>query len=134
NNGMLGGTVILGPVTFFSVQNLNGGADTDTFSFVDGQRVDGIIDGEGGTNGLDYSAYTGNVIVNLPLRAATGVGSGIINIQNVTGGGGPGYNILVGNGGNVLRGGNGRNLLIAGAKASTLLGSTGEDILIGGTT
>jgi hypothetical protein len=134
NTGTLAGTVLLGPVTFFSVQNLMGGADTDTFSFADGQGVDGIIDGGGGTNTLDYSAYTGNLIVNLPLKAATGVGAGIANIQNVTGGGGPGYNILVGNGGNVLRGGNGRNLLIAGAGASTLLGGTDQSILIGGST
>jgi Ca2+-binding RTX toxin-like protein len=134
NTGTLVGDVIPGPVTFFSVQNLKGGADADTFLFADGQGVDGIIDGGGGTNTLDYSAYTGNVIVNLPLNVATGVGDGIQNIQNITGGSGPGYNVLVGNGGNVLRGGNGRNLLIGGARASTILGGTGESILIGGST
>jgi Ca2+-binding RTX toxin-like protein len=134
NTGTLAAAVLPGAVIFSSVQNLTGSADTDTFVFADGQGVDGIIDGGGGSNTLDYSAFTGNVIVNLPLNSATGVGGGIANIQNVTGGGGPGYNILVGNGGNVLRGGNGRNLLIAGAAASTLLGGTEEDILIGGTT
>jgi hypothetical protein len=134
NTGKLTGTFLSGPVTFFSAQNLTGGADTDTFSFADGQGIDGIIDGGGGINMLDYSAYTSNVIVNLPLSTATGVGGGIAHIQNVTGGGGPGYNILVGNGGNLLRGGNGRNLLIAGAEASTLVGGSEEDILIGGTT
>src|SRR5207248_771662 len=45
------------------------------------------------------------------------------------------YNILVGNGGNVLTGGtNRRNLLVAGGSASELFGGDGEDILIGGTT
>jgi hypothetical protein len=45
------------------------------------------------------------------------------------------YNILVGNGGNLLMGGEGRrNLLIAGASASTLVGGSDDDILIGGTT
>jgi hypothetical protein len=92
------------------------------------------MDGGGGTNTLDYSAYMGNIIVNLQLNSATGVGGGIANIQNVTGGGGPGYNILVGSGGNVLRGGNGPDLLIAGTAASTLLGGTHDNILIGGTT
>jgi hypothetical protein len=76
--------------------------------------------------------------VNLRTGLATGVGGGISNIQNVIGAnGGPvgSYNILVGNGGNVLTGGNGRrNLLIAGATASTLNWGNGEDILIGGTT
>ena len=64
--------------------------------------------------------------------------SGISHIQNVTGAsdGAPGsYNILVGNGGNVLTGGSGRrNLLVAGATASQLYGSGDDDILIGGTT
>jgi hypothetical protein len=77
------------------------------------------------------------VIVNLRTNTATGVGGSIANIQNVKGGtGGSGtFNILVGNGGNVLTGGNGRrNLLIAGASASTLIGGNDDDILIGGTT
>jgi hypothetical protein len=134
NAGTLTGAVLPGLVTFSGVQNLSGGADTDTFVFADGQGVDGIIDGGGSGNTLDYSAYAGDVIVNLPLNSATGVGTGIANIQNVTGGAGPGYNILVGKGGNVLRGGNGRNLLIAGAGASTLLAGAGESILIGGAT
>jgi hypothetical protein len=134
NTGTLAGAVILGPVAFSMVQNLTGGADADTFGFADGQGVDGIINGGGGSNTIDDSAYTSNVVVNLQLNTATGVGGGIANIQNVTGGGGPGYNVLVGNGGNVLRGGRGRNLLIAGAGASTLFGGTDENILIGGTT
>ncbi len=90
-----------------------------------------------GTNTLDYTNYPDNVLVNLQTGAATGFSS-IANIQNVTGasGGAPGsYNILVGNGGNVLIGGSGRrNLLIAGASASTLIGGNDDDILIGGTT
>jgi hypothetical protein len=122
-------------VQFFAVQNLVGGAGADTFRLHDGQGVDGTIDGGGGTNTLDYSRYTGNVLVNLQTGAATGVGGGVVHIQNVIGGNGPGYNILVGNGGNVLTGGlNTRNLLIAGASASTLVGGNDDDILIGGTT
>src|SRR5262249_56834415 len=91
------------------------------------------------TNTLDYSAYSGSVIVDLPLGTATGVGGMVSKIQNVVGGSGGGasgaFNILVGAGGNVLTGGDGRrNLLIAGASASTLQGGDDEDILIGGTT
>jgi hypothetical protein len=65
-----------------------------------------------------------------------GMNGGILDIQNVNGGSGPGgYNILVGNGGNILTGGNGRrNLLIAGVTASQLFGGNDDDILIGGTT
>jgi hypothetical protein len=89
------------------------------------------------TNTLDYTGFAGNVLVNLPLGAASSF-SGISHIQNVKGasGGDPGsYNVLIGNGGNVLTGGNDRrNLLVAGASASTLIGGNGDDILIGGTT
>jgi hypothetical protein len=98
------------------------------------------IDGGDGSNTLDYSAYTGTVLVNLVTGTATGNVVGISRIQTVvggSGGGGPGgsYNVLVGNGGNTLVGGKGRrNLLIAGQRASTLYGGDDDDILIGGTT
>src|SRR5438445_7133078 len=84
NSGTVGGLELLPVVTFSSIRNLIGGADMDTFVFADGQGVDGTIDGRGGSNTLDYSMYTGNVVVNLPLSSATGVGGGIANIQNVT--------------------------------------------------
>jgi hypothetical protein len=52
-----------------------------------------------------------------------------------TGGGAGVYNILVGNGGNVLTGGDGRrNVLVAGGTASTLNGGNQDDLLIGGST
>jgi hypothetical protein len=136
------GTLFSGPlygtVTFSGAANLHGGNGADTFVFADGAGVDGTIDGGGGTNTLNYSSYSSSVLVDLQTGSATGVGSGIANIQNVTGGSGGGagvYNILVGSGGNVLTGGDGRrNLVIAGASASTLLGGNDDDILIGGTT
>jgi hypothetical protein len=119
-------------VTFTGVQNLKGGKGDDLFDFADGARISGAVNGGGGTNSLDYSAYTSRVLVDLKIASATGVGSGVANIQNVTGG--AGSNLLVGNGRNVLRGGRGRNLLIAGATASTLVGGGADSILIAGTT
>lgn len=47
--------------------------------------------------------------------------------------GGAGNDVLVGSGGNVLRGRTGRDLLIAGVLASILEGGADEDILLGGT-
>jgi len=126
------GAGLVNTVFFRSVQNLTGGADTATFALRDGTGVSGSIDGGGGRNTLDFSAYTSNVIVDLPLGLATGVGGTIANIQNLTGG--AGSNILVGDGGNVLTGGTGRSLLIAGATASTLVGGGADSILVGGTT
>jgi hypothetical protein len=136
--GTLTSSLNAGTVTFTGAANLYGGNGNDAFFFFDGAGVDGTIDGGGGTNGLNYSAYSSTVLVDLQTGFATGVGGHIANIQNVAGGTGGGtgvYNILVGNGGNVLVGGDGRrNLLIAGASASTLIGGNDDDILIGGTT
>jgi hypothetical protein len=135
NAGTLTGSVIVGRISFSDFQNLAGGAGNNTFALQNGGSVAGWINGGGGTNTLDYSNYSGNVVVDLQTGTATGVRGGIANIKNINGGNGPGYNILVGNGANVLSGGsNASNLLIAGSAASTLLGGNGEDILIGGTT
>src|SRR5262249_4394123 len=67
NAGTLSGSLITGPVTFSGAQYLHGGNGADTFLLADGAAVDYYIDGGGGLNTLDYSAYTGSVIVNLPL-------------------------------------------------------------------
>ncbi len=77
-------------------------------------------------------ASQGDVVVNLIRGTATGLTGGISRIQDVVGG--AGNDILVGNGGNVLRGGAGRDILIAGASASSLLGGDDDDILIAGST
>jgi hypothetical protein len=138
NAGTLSSSLLAGTVTFSGTPNLHGGIANDSFVFANGAGVDGSINGGGGTNLLDYSAYASSVIVDLKTGFATGVNGGVSNIQNVTGGNGGGagvYNILVGNGGNVLTGGDGRtNLLIAGASPSALYGGNEDDILIGGTT
>lgn len=111
---------------------MTGGTYADMFKFSNGASVSGVINGGGGTNTLDYSNSSGNVLVDLPLGSATNVARGIANIQNVAGS--QGNDILVGNGGNLLTGGGGRNLLLAGSKPSTLVGNSGDDILVGGTT
>jgi hypothetical protein len=145
NFGTLSSPVALGgPVNFSSFQNLVGGDSSvdNTFIFSDGAGIDGVLDPRSsGNNTLDYSAYTSNVLVNLRTGQATGVGGRLANpalVRNVLGGNGgpPGsFNILVGNGRNVLTGGNDRgNLLVAGSSASTLIGGNRDDILIGGTT
>jgi hypothetical protein len=142
NEGSLSGTAVDGLVTFGNVQNLIGGSGNNTFIFTDGASISGRLDGgQRGTNMLDLSPYTSTVIVDLQLGLATGVGGGIVDIQNVSGGnGGPtgSYNILVGNANgdsNILIGGLGRrNLLIAGTTPGMLIGGDEEDILIGGKT
>jgi hypothetical protein len=92
DSGTLIGTAIAGLVSFSGVANLTGGSDTDLFRFDDGQSISGSLDGGGGTNTLDLGAYTSNVIVDLLLATATGVGGSVTNIQDVIGGNGTGYN------------------------------------------
>jgi hypothetical protein len=118
--------------TFAQFANLTGGSGADLFRFADGAGVAGVIDGGGGSNTLDYSAYRTGVYVNLRTGTATGTG-GIANVQNVTGG--QGNDILVGDGqGNMLIDRSGRNLLVGGGGADSLVGGNNGDILIDGTT
>lgn len=117
-------------LTFGGFQSIVGGSGNDTFAFQTGGSLDGSIDGGGGTNTLTYAAYTGNVIVNLQLHTATGVGGTITNIQNV--GAGNGNDMIVGDANpNVLTGGTGRSILIGGGGADVLNGGLSDNILIG---
>jgi Ca2+-binding RTX toxin-like protein len=153
-----------GALAFVSVENLRGGGGDDTFVFANGVGVTGKINGLGGTDTLDYSAYAAGVAVDLVWGSATGVGGGglvnVFGVEDVTGGSGddtlrgdnhgnvliggpgndtltglPGNDILLGGDGNdTLDGGDGKNLLIGGIGADTLAAGYGDDILISGTT
>ena len=65
NAGNLGGPI---PFTFANVENLTGGGGNDTFAFSPAGSVAGMIDGGGGTNALDYSAFTTPIHANLGTR------------------------------------------------------------------
>ncbi|MBT3378802.1 MAG: hypothetical protein HN406_24585, partial [Lentisphaerae bacterium] len=52
------------------IENLTGGAGADTFTFDDNATLSGAADGDGGTDVLDFSAYTSDVAFSI-----TGVGS-----------------------------------------------------------
>jgi len=133
NAGMLGNLA-----RFASIQNLIGGTANDRFAFQSGGTLAGTIDGGPGVNTLDYSAYTGDVTVNLPLHLASLVNqaaaaNSIFNIQNVTGS--IGNDMLVGDANaNVLIGGARRNVIIDGSGSDAVTGGGGDNILIGGST
>jgi hypothetical protein len=121
----------------FQAQNLLGGAAGNTFAFHTGGVLSGSLTGGGSSsNTLTYSAYSGNVVVNLKLGTATAVAGAVSSLQSVTGG--MGTSILVGDGNeSSLIGGAGRSLLIAGPLCQApvaLLGGNSEDILVGGST
>jgi hypothetical protein len=126
-----------GDVTFTGIQSLLGGTANDSFQFQTGGSISGTLDGGGGTNTLDYSAYVGNILVDLLLGTATGVNGGATysesNIQNVNGS--HGNDLIVGDANaNVLTGGTGRNVIIGDGGGNTITGGGGFNLLIGATT
>ena len=64
-------------------ENVVGGTGTNTYTFEDGASLAGTI--TGGSNVLNYAAYTTAVSVNLQANTATGT-SGASNVVNVIGG------------------------------------------------
>ena len=93
------------------------GAGHDVFVLLDQATLDGTLDGGGGTNTLDYSAYTTPVTVDLSIFEATGVTS-MIGIQNVIGG----------SANDELTGNNGDNMLNGMGGDDILSGGLGDDI------
>ena len=73
---------------------LNGGSGNDTFAFADNAVLTGILNGQSGTNTLDYSNYTTSRDINLTgygsVTGFSGIEFSIIgsftNINNVIGG------------------------------------------------
>jgi len=139
NMGILSGSSYGSLIGFNQIGSLTAGSGGDTFRFSDQATLSGNLTGSGNTT-LDYTLYSTSVIVNLQTGFATGVGGSVTGMLNAIGGiGAPGtpglYNLLIGNGGNMLWGGIGRrNILVAGGSASTLIGGDSDDLLIGGTT
>jgi Ca2+-binding RTX toxin-like protein len=111
------------------------GSGNDVFRVHDFKEAPALtLDAGAGNNTLDYSAYTGDVQVNLPLGSATGLAQ-ISGFENVTGG--QGNNLIVGDANaQKLIAGTGRNVLIGGGGNVTLDASrsTGDNLLVGGTT
>jgi len=126
--------------SFSNIANLTGGLGSDVFVLSVGASLSGRINGSGGSDTLDYSAFVTGVTVNLMTGVAPGVGGGVINVDNVRGGSGDdvlignnGANLLIGNGGNdVLVGNGGNDILVGGAGRDILIGGDGADILLGG--
>lgn len=125
------------------ISAVTAGSGDDIFMMTATGQLAGSLNGGGGANTLDYSAYTSRINVNLATGAATGVAGGISNIFTVIGSDfndtlvGHGYSpsVLVGRGGNdKLFGGSARGILIGGAGQDTIQGGTTDDIVISGWT
>tara|TARA_R110002111_G_scaffold153375_1_gene220214 strand:+ start:184960 stop:199311 length:14352 start_codon:yes stop_codon:yes gene_type:complete len=121
-DGVNAGRLLSGSVTFTNVENLQGGSDVDTFSisgsqslnllgglgndvfqFIDdASLLNGTIDGQGGTDHLDLTNYTADLMVKLSgIGSADGFNGSeaansvtFANIDQLTGG--TGANTLTG--------------------------------------
>jgi hypothetical protein len=148
--GSVRGTVpgFVSGASFRGVENLLGGASTDTFRFTGGAGVGGWVNGNAGVNTLDYTAYTTPVTVNLSQFGTWGRAMnaplGVMHVQVVLGsrtavnaltGSNIAAGVLVGGAANdVLAAGAARAVLIGGRGADVLRGGPADDLLIGGST
>jgi hypothetical protein len=117
-----------------TVHGRAGGNETFAMQSLPSTQVPPTINAGGSNNTLDYSAFTGDIKVNLRLGTATEL-AGISGIQNVTGS--IGNNLIVGDASpHVFIGGTLRNVIISGAGGGTLDASraTSDNLLIGGYT
>ncbi len=71
-------------IRFGDVESLAGGAAADTFALVGPGRLGGAIDGGGGFDTLDYSAYAGTKAVDLRAGTAAGL-AGAVNVEAAVG-------------------------------------------------
>lgn len=134
----------VGTLTFTSFENLIGGSLSDQFKLARAGRLTGSVNGGGGTDTLDFTAWTVGVVANLSTGSATGIanraGRKVSAIENAYGGAGndvltgsSGNNLLLGNAGHdTLYGGLGRDLLVGGAGIDRLDGGAGDDLLLAG--
>jgi hypothetical protein len=87
--------LVNGVVQFTNIPNVYGGTATDNFAFYPGGQLDGYLEGNLGTNTLDYSQYGSAVTVKLEdptvgtRQSATGTG-GISYMQSFIGSGSSG--------------------------------------------
>lgn len=132
NTGNLQG--LSGAVLFSNISGLGAGSGNDTFTMALGGSLSGSVEGNGGSDTLDYSAFTTTVVANLLTGVAPAV-NGLYGIENLTGGSGNDTltgdnfdNVLIGNGGNdVLTGNDGTDTLSGGAGNDALNGGLGDD-------
>ena len=120
----------VGGVAFSNYSNLVGGAGNDIFKFAVNASLAGGINGGGGTDAIDETAFTTPVSLNLALSTLTGLGASYSNIQTITPGSGGNtltgpaagstYNITGANAGNVA----GFNF----TKFGSLVGGPGNDM------
>ncbi|MDQ0322317.1 Ca2+-binding RTX toxin-like protein [Pararhizobium capsulatum DSM 1112] len=143
NNGIISGTNSVGiriiSVLADTITNngmISGGGGT-AIRFGDGNNtlvigasstINGLTDGEGGTNTLDYSTFGSGAAINLLTGAATGTG-GVGNFQNVIGS--AGVDNITGNAGaNRIDGKGGADTMSGGSGNDTYIVDNAGDVVV----
>ena len=106
-------------LSFALVENLNGAGMADEFIFADGVGISGEIDGgPGGSNTLNYNAYSqlNSIVVDLIAETATGT----LHIHNI-------QHIIGGNAADTLTGDDAANYITGGPGNDVLTGGQGDD-------
>ena len=77
-------------ISFGGIDALNGGSATDSFLFSNGATFSGNVDGGSGSDTLDFSAYSGDLTLDLNSTggSVSGVVSNLTSIETVIGGAG----------------------------------------------
>ncbi|MFO0867489.1 MAG: hypothetical protein U0935_00955 [Pirellulales bacterium] len=115
-------------ITANSTFNLLGGGSGDSFVWGNGILLTGTIDGQGGTDLLDYSAYNSSVSVNLLTGIATGVTSLVAEAANNS----SVENVYGGSAGDTLIGDIDANQILGQGGADTINARAGVDNVDGG--
>ncbi|MFK8185780.1 MAG: CHAT domain-containing protein [Phormidesmis sp.] len=71
-------------IDFNNFSNLVGNALDDTFNFTNSSSLSGTIDGAGGSNSINYAAFTNSVVIDLETNSASGV-AGFSEISTLIG-------------------------------------------------
>jgi len=101
----------------------------DRFVAAQGDGRD-FYDGEGGSDTIDFSAWSKSVVLDLEDGITRFSEDTIVNVENITGG--EGDDVLSGNAkANVLRGNGGNDILDGEGGNDSLYGGTGNDKLFG---
>src|SRR4029077_8244328 len=96
----------------------------DTFAFSSSGLLTGGINGNGGTNTLDYTGRGSGVTVNLQTGSATGIGH-VANIQSLVGS--PSNDSLTAaTSGTTISGGGGNDTLVGGAGNDTFIQASNQ--------
>ena len=126
-------TFNVGGLNFSGFRNITGGTGNDSFVFTAGATLLGNLNGGGGSNTMDLSAYTTAIGVNLPVSRVTGLGGSFSSIQSFLAGGHSGNQVAGPNASSVFNITAANSFNVSGVSFSgfkNISGGTGNDTFV----